>query len=150
MKEEVKKLIAELKKEDIFEISNNLYNLCNMLNKCKEDTIFLRYIALRGYHTKRDFMLKHKIGHDTTLEHTINGCGDSIEALFKLKEYLYINDTQFYRYMENKIKDIENSTKKTKKDNMLYDTYMELIGKLSNEEMIKLAKDLTEYVENDV
>lgn len=31
----------------------------------------------------------------------------------------------------------------------LYDIFMELIGKLSNEEIEKLAKDLTEYVEND-
>lgn len=147
MKEEVKRLISELRKEDIFELSDELYNLCNMINRSKVDTLFTRYIALRGYHTKRDFMIKHKIGHDTSLEQAINGCGDSIEAHFKLKDYLYINDTQFYRYMENKIKDVESSTKK---DNVLYDTFMKVVGSLSNEEIEKLAKDLVEYVENDV
>ena len=31
----------------------------------------------------------------------------------------------------------------------LYDTFMELIGKFSNEQLKKLGHDLIEYVEND-
>lgn len=31
----------------------------------------------------------------------------------------------------------------------LYDTFMELIGKFSNEELKKLGHDLIEYAEND-
>lgn len=32
----------------------------------------------------------------------------------------------------------------------LYDIFMELVGKLSNEELLELSKALKEYVENDI
>jgi len=35
------------------------------------------------------------------------------------------------------------------RDEMLYDLFMRLIGCLSNDEILKLAKSLKEYVEND-
>lgn len=107
MKEQVKKMLVELSKEDLYEISVELNNLCKILNKAN-DTIFTRYIALRGYHTKTDFLLKNKIGHDTTLDRAIMGDGDSIYAHLRLKELLYIDDRIFYKYMENKVNDLES------------------------------------------
>lgn len=32
----------------------------------------------------------------------------------------------------------------------LYDIFMELVGRLTNEELLELAKSINEYVKNDV
>lgn len=101
MKEHIKNMIVELSVEDIIEITNELNDLCKIINRAK-DTIFIRYIALRGYSTKNNFMKIHKIKHDGSIDKVITGHGDSIKSFLELKKLLNIPDTVFYRTLEKK------------------------------------------------
>ena len=101
-KEEIVKSIATLTKEEIVELTNNLNNLVKMLNK-STDTLFLRYIGLRGYHTINDFWNKNGITRDSALDHTIKNENDSLKAYFKLKNILEIDDETFSNFIKNKL-----------------------------------------------
>lgn len=101
-KEEIVKLIVDLTKEEIVELTNNLNNLVKMMNK-STDTLFLRYIGLRGYHTISDFWNKNGITRDSTLDHTIKNETDSLKAYFKLKDILKIDDKTFDNFIKNKL-----------------------------------------------
>ncbi len=96
------KIIAKLTKEEIVELTNNLNNLVKMLNK-STDTLFLRYIGLRGYHTINDFWKKNGITRDSTLDHTIKNETDSLKAYLKLKNILNIDDETFNNFINNKL-----------------------------------------------
>ncbi len=101
-KEETIKMIVKLSKEEIVELTNNLNNLVKMMNK-STDTLFLRYIGLRGYHTISDFWNKNGITRDSTLDHTIKNETDSLKAYFKLKDILDIDDETFDNFIKNKL-----------------------------------------------
>lgn len=100
-KEELIKELCKLKQEDLVEIANCLNRWVVFKNKTKKDTLFIRYIALRGFKTISEFY-KHNniVRHDTSEANAIICKNANIFAYFRLKKWLNIDDDIFTEFMK--------------------------------------------------
>lgn len=100
-KEELIKELCKLNQDDLIDISNCLNRWVVFKNKTKKDTLFLRYIAFRGFKSISEFY-KHNniVRHDTREANAIICKNTDIKAYLNIKKYLNIDDDIFLDYMK--------------------------------------------------
>lgn len=104
-KEEILKKLFELDYQTIEDISYVIDNYKKTVNKSKNDTIFIRYIALRGYETIDDFCKYYDISRDSSLAKSIRFKSPDIRNYLELQRLLDIDDKTFMNAMKNHFKD---------------------------------------------
>lgn len=104
-KEEILKKLFELDYQTIEDISYVIDNYKKTVNKSKNDTIFIRYIALRGYETIDDFCKCYDISRDNSLAKSIRFKSPDIRNYLELQQLLDIDDNTFMTAMKNYFKD---------------------------------------------
>lgn len=100
-KEELIKELCKLNQDDLIDISNCLSRWVVFKNKTKKDTLFLRYIAFRGFKSISEFY-KHNniVRHDTREANAIICKNTDIKAYLNIKNYLNIDDDIFIDFIK--------------------------------------------------
>lgn len=110
-KEEIIKELCKLNQEDLIEISNCLNRWVVFKNKTKTDTLFIRYIAFRGFKSISQFYKHNNINrHDTSEAKAIVCKNTNIKAYLNLKKFLNIDDDTFMCFIKTQFlggKDID-------------------------------------------
>lgn len=83
------------------EITNCLNRWVVFKNKTKKDTLFIRYIALRGFKSIKEFYKHNNIPrHDTKEAKAIIYNSTNIFAYITLKKWLNIDDDIFMEFIK--------------------------------------------------
>lgn len=100
-KEEIIKELCKLNQDDLIDISNCLNRWVVFKNKTKKDTLFLRYIAFRGFKSISEFYRHNNIvRHDTREANAIICKNTDIKAYLNIKKFLNIDDDIFLDYIK--------------------------------------------------
>ena len=99
-KEELLKNLFQLPKEDILDIFEIINGYKERTNKSDKDTLLMRCIFMKGYHTIKEFYKKIKITKDNSLASALNYETPNIKAYLKLKNILNIDDEIFKKIIE--------------------------------------------------
>ncbi len=94
-KDAVLKNIFKLDQEDILDIEKVIHGYRSTINKCNNDTLLLRCLFAKGYHSTKEFYETIEITKDNSLSTTIFGKTDNLKSFLKLKELLDIDDNLF-------------------------------------------------------
>ena len=107
-KEEVLKNLFQLSKDDILDIFKIINGYKERVNKSKNDSLLMRCMFMRGYHSTKEFYKANKITKDNMLASALNYETTNIKAYLKLKNILNVDDEIFNKIL----KELEGSGNK--------------------------------------
>ena len=99
-KEEVLKNLFQLPKDDILDILETISGYKTRVNKSKKDTLLMRCVFMKNYHTIKEFFKENEITKDDMLASALNYETTNIKAYLKLKNILHISSSTFKKIIE--------------------------------------------------
>lgn len=99
-KEEVLKNLFQLPKDDILDILKIINGYKERVNKSKKDTLLMRCVFMKNYHTIKEFYKENEITKDDMLASALNYETTNIKAYLKLKNILHISSSIFEKIIE--------------------------------------------------
>lgn len=92
--------LFHLNQKEILDIIDILNGYKERINKSKKDTLLMRYMFARGYHSSKEFYDKNNITKDSGLAKALNYETTNIKTYLKLKELLNMDDEDFSEIIE--------------------------------------------------
>lgn len=111
-KEEVLKQLFQLPKNDILDIFEIINSYKERVNKSKKDTLLVRCVFMKNYHSIKEFYEKNKITKDSMLASALNYETANLKAYLRLKNILYINNEM----LNNILLELEQGSDKDESD----------------------------------
>lgn len=105
-KEEVLKQLFQLPKDEILDIFEIIKGYKERVNKSCKDTLLMRSVFMRGYHSSKEFYTVNNLTKDNMLANALNYETINVKAYLKLKELLNIDD-EIFRKILLQLKEVE-------------------------------------------
>lgn len=98
-KEEILKYIFQLPKDDILDTYEIINGYKERVNKSKKDTLLMRCVFIKGYHSIKEFLKEYKQTKDTSFAKSLDYEASNIKTYLKLKNILHIDDELFNKIL---------------------------------------------------
>lgn len=99
-KKEVLKELFQLPKDEILDILEIINGYKGRVNKSKKDTLLMRCLFIKGYHSSKEFYKENKITKDDKLAVALNYEVMNIRTYLELKNILDIDDEIFNKILK--------------------------------------------------
>lgn len=98
-KEEVLKQLFQLSKDDILDIFKIINGYKERVNKSRNDTLIMRCLFMKGYHSTKEFYKEKGITKDNMLASALSYETTNIKAYLELKRIFNIGDEMFNKVL---------------------------------------------------
>ena len=98
-REEILKNLFQLPKNDILDILKIINGYKERVNKSRNDTLIMRCLFMKGYHSTKEFYKEKGITKDNMLANALSYETTNIKAYLELKRIFNISDEMFNKIL---------------------------------------------------